>query len=193
MRTWKLAVLVGAVTAASVTGVALALDRPGDADGRQSLGTTMVAQQRAGTDDSGASDARETFRDLMRNEDFRAELWALQDEALKAVRAWWDKYGDDPASDAAREALQALREEQRDKMEALLEKYGVDLGDRSGCGRGPFGPSGDGQRGGVMGPGPMGFGLMGPPDGVPGGMHGHGGMTGPVDAQGGDAAAETAI
>ncbi len=175
MRTWKLAVLVGAVTAASVTGVALALDRPGDADGWRATGTMMVAQKGSTTTgDDSRDDTRTSLWQLMQDDGFRAELWALQDEAQQAMRSWWDEHADDPTSDAARQALQTLREEHRAKMEALLEKYGVDLGDRraGGCGGGRFG---DGPRGGPMG-GLMGLGPMGWPGGVPGEMHGHGGL-----------------
>ena len=41
------------------------------------------------------------------------------------MRAWWDKYGDDPPSDEAQKALDELREEHRSDMRELFEKYGV--------------------------------------------------------------------
>lgn len=186
MKTWKLAILVGALSAATVTGVALALDRPGMAGDSRQATTTMVAQQReAGRTQAQEADAtimvaqqgeaertqaqeadevRGALWGLMQNEDFRADLWALQDGARDAMRAWWDEYGDDPTSDAAREALQTLREEQGASMQALLEKYGVDRADRTtpGCGRGSFGffgarPHGGGlPGGGLPDPGPLG-------------------------------------
>lgn len=126
MTTWKLAVLVGAVTAASVSGVALALDGDdaGSRDRRAAAATMVAAQSYADGDRCG--DGRGAMQELMGNEDFRDDLWALQEKQQTAIRAWWDEYGGDPTGDEARAALDELREAQRAAMQTLMEKYGVE-------------------------------------------------------------------
>ena len=180
MTTWKLAVLVGAATAVGVTGVALAVDRDGRGDGDRAARTAVVAERNDndGGPEEGSSgrqapdlDQLGTLQELMQDPDFRDDLWALKDEATTAVRTWWDKYGDDPTSDDARAALGKLRDEQRAKLEALLDKYGVDVDDLGMMGRGGL------LEGGLFG-GPLG-------DGPPGdqGREG-GGQDGPCAPQG---------
>lgn len=127
MKTWQLAVLVGAITAAGVTGAALALDDRGQADGRDGGPTAMIAR----TDDSegrASADPRSAMHELLQDPEFRDELWKLRDEQQTAMRAWWDAYGDDPTSDEAQDALDALRDAHHEAMDALLEKYGVEAG-----------------------------------------------------------------
>jgi hypothetical protein len=76
------------------------------------------------------------------------------------MKTLWDKYGDDLTSDAAREAMQELREQHRSDMQALFEKYGVEwdglqgrgAGRGAGCG-GFMGGSGFGGGRGMMSPG----------------------------------------
>jgi hypothetical protein len=113
--------------------------------------------------------------ELMGNEEFREDLWALQDETEQAVQSWWDEYGDDPTSDDARAALETLREEQRAALGALGEKYGVELDGRALLGRG--GGFGGRHLGGAL----FGGDLMGGPFD---GGHGYGGWGGPGDACG---------
>jgi len=108
-----------------------------------------------------AQQAREKIGELMSNDAFRADLNTLRDEQQGAMEAWWDKYGDDPTGDEAREAMQELRENARSAMQDLAAKYGVELPD----GRGGI----LGGRGGMMGGGPMGGGLKGPGGGLEGG------------------------
>jgi hypothetical protein len=108
----------------------------------------------------GAGDGGDSaIAELMSNDDFRDELWALQDETEQAVQSWWGEYGDDPTSDEARTALETLREEQRAALEALGEKYGVDLGGRPLMGRG------GGLGGGLLGGAFFGGGVVGGPPG----------------------------
>jgi len=152
MTRWKLAVLVGAATAIAVTGVAVALDHDGRGDGDRAARAAVVAEQNGdrvggppGRPDDGQ---RGALQELMQDPEFRADLWALKDQAEKAVRAWWDKYSDDPTSAKAREALATLRDEQRAKFEALLEKYGVSADD--------LGRMGDGMPGAMPGGGMFG-------------------------------------
>jgi hypothetical protein len=81
------------------------------------------------------------------------------------METWWDKYGDDPTSAAARAAMQTLREDAGNAMQKLAEKYGVELPDGpAGC----FGKRGGMLGGGSMGDGPMDGGLMGPGGGLNG-------------------------
>ncbi|MEE4274925.1 MAG: hypothetical protein V2J16_03550 [Thermoleophilia bacterium] len=128
-----------------------------------------------GVEGQGLSGDGSAIQGLMGDEEFRDELWALQDETGEAVQSWWDEYGDDPTSDAARAALEALREKQRAALEALGEKYGVELGGRRLMGRG--GGLGAGLLGGAF----FGGDLMGGPSGA---GHGHGDGGGFDDACG---------
>ncbi len=157
MTTWKLAVLVGAATAVGMTGVVLAVDRDGRGDGDHAARAAVVAERNdndGGPEEGGSSsqapdlDQLGALQTLMQDPDFRDDLWALKDEATTAVRTWWDKYGDDPTSAKAREALGELRDEQRAKFEALLEEYGVSADDLGRMGGGMFGaPPGPNQDG----------------------------------------------
>jgi hypothetical protein len=174
MTTWKLAVLVGAATAVGMTGVALALDRDGRGDGDRAARAAVVAERNdndggpvegggggQAPDGSQSPDGRQApdldqlgaLQKLMQDPDFRDDLWALKDEATTAVKTWWDKYGDDPTSAKAREALGELRDEQRAKFEALLEKYGVSADDLGRMGGGMFGAPPGPDQGGPLAPG----------------------------------------
>ena len=119
-------------------------------------GTTTTAAREEGDSGSQAPEGTQApgldqlgaLQELMQDPEFRDDLWALKDEAATAVRTWWDKYGDDPTSAKAREALGELRDEQRAKFEALLEKYGVSADDLGRMGGGMFGaPPGPDQDG----------------------------------------------
>ncbi len=100
-----------------------------------------------------AERAREKLEELMADDGFRNDVNALRDKYEAAMDAWWDKYGDDPRSDAAQEAMTQLRDDARADAEKLLEKYDVEI---------PHGLKG--LLGGFMGRG----GMMGP-----GGFGGH--------------------
>ncbi len=154
MTRWKLAIIVGAATAVGVTGVAVALDRDGRGDGDRAARAAVVAERndndagpREGDSGSQAPEGTQApgldqlgaLQELMQDPEFRDDLWALKDGATTAVKTWWDKYGDDPTSAKAREALGELRDEQRAKFEALLEKYGVSADDLGRMGGGMFG------------------------------------------------------
>jgi len=169
MTTWKLAVLVGAATAVSVTGVALALDRDPSSEDGPAARATVAPQD--GRGDARADGSGSALQELMQDPDFRDDLWNLKDEAAEAVKSWWDEYGDDPTSDDARAALGKLRDEQRANLEALLSTYGVDVDDLRTMGRGGL------LEGGLFG-GPLG---AGPPGGQ--GREG-GGQDGPCAPEG---------
>jgi len=73
---------------------------------------------------------------------------ALHAEHQADMKAWFDKYGADPSSAAARTALAKLRAEHWNDMRAQLKKYGINAGT---TGRGTMmGGSGAGY-GGMMG------------------------------------------
>jgi hypothetical protein len=173
MTRWKLAILVGAVTAVAVTGVAVALDHGGRGDGDHAARAAAVAERDGdgpqgwpgggsqapdgsqGPDGSQAPDMgpSEKLQELMQDPDFRDDLWALKDEATTAVKTWWDTYGDDPTSEKARAALSDLRDEQRAAFEALLEKYGVSADELGRMGGGMFGAPPGGAHDGPPAPG----------------------------------------
>ena len=90
----------------------------------------------------------------------REDLAKLREEHRADMRAWWDKFGDEPTSDAARTAFDELRAEHADEMRALLEKYGIEApdglgrgGPSGGCGSGGCGGEGRGSGRGMMGDG----------------------------------------
>ncbi len=131
-----------------------------------------------------AEQAREKIRELMSNDAFRADLNSVRDTQQKAMDAWWDKYGDDPTSAKAREAMQTLREDAGSAMKKLAAKYGVELPEgRAGF----FGKRGGGMDGGSMDGGfKSGFndgGLMGPGGGFGGGEPSLDGETAPGGAE----------
>jgi len=124
----KTAIIAGAGAAALALTLGVTLARGGDAataDATEVAGlTAYVANNSDG--EKGGDGVRAQIRELMSDEDFRADANGLRDEQQTAMDAWWDKYGDDPDSDAAREGREELREKQRTAMNELLQKYGVD-------------------------------------------------------------------
>jgi len=132
MKNWRLAILVGAATAAATAGVAVAADgsRDGDRDGRTAA--TMVAHR--GRDEAAAGGPGAALRGLLQDPEFREDLWTLRDRQQQALRAWWDEYGDDPTSDEARDARDELRDAQRSALQDLMEKYGVERPDAAAGG-----------------------------------------------------------
>jgi hypothetical protein len=61
----------------------------------------------------------------------RQQVIDLMNEHRADMRAWWQKYGDAPGSEAAQEALQKLRNEHVQEMQELFEELGI-----QGVGRG---------------------------------------------------------
>ena len=162
MTRWKLAILVGAATAVAVTGVAVARDHDARGNGDRAARAAVVAERN--DNDSGPAEGGGgsqapglgqlgALQELMQDPEFRDDLWALKDGAATAVKTWWDKYGDDPTSAKARQALGELRDEQRAKFEALLEKYGVSADDLGRTGGGMFGAPPGADQDGPFAPG----------------------------------------
>jgi hypothetical protein len=153
VKTWKLALLIGGLTAVAVFGVAAVAFGGGFERGMpfggQGGGMTVAAD--------GDEAARAEGRDcggfgLLQDPEAREDMLALREEHRDEMAAWREKYGDDPQAAAAQEALQELREEHRADMLALFEKYGVTppegFGERGGCGIGGAGAGpGCGGRG----------------------------------------------
>jgi hypothetical protein len=168
-------ILIGAVAAAVIGVGAMALAAGRTADSGAATGAAAVmnnafaaagqADGERGWEGRGCGGAGGQTAELMGNDEFRADLFALRQEHLGDVKTLWDKYGDDPTSDAAREAMQELRERHRSDMQALFEKYGVEwdglqgrgAGRGAGCGGfmggGGFGGGGFGGGRGMMSPG----------------------------------------
>jgi hypothetical protein len=121
----------------------------------EKYGVDTAAMEQARED---AKQAREQIKELMANDEFRSELNTLRDQQQDAMDGWWDKYGDDPDSDEAREARETLRDDAASAMQELAAEYGVELPE----GRGGF----HGKRGGGF----MGGSMMGPGGGFRGGM-----------------------
>ncbi len=89
-------------------------------------------------------------RTLLGNEQAIKDMQALRAEHRKDMQAWWEKYGSDPNSVAAREALKQLRQEHWSDMQKLFKKYGITVPRNAGTVRpGMMG----GGFGGMMGGG----------------------------------------
>jgi hypothetical protein len=104
---------------------------------------------------------------LMSGRDVFKAMLALRQEHLKDMQTWWQQYGSDPSSAAAREALRKLRQEHWRDMQDLFKKFGVTPPQggmmrpwaspspgASGCGT--YGPGMMGGSGSSYGPGMMG-------------------------------------
>lgn len=140
---------IGAATVALALGGAFVLDREGNtADAAELVSYVATTSAADGTG------LREQVQDLMADDAFRADLNTLRDTQQEAMDTWWEKYGDDPASDEAREARETLREDAGSAMQALAAEYGVELPGGSGGFLGKRGGMGGGHKGGgMMGPG----------------------------------------
>jgi len=125
-RRWVIVAGVGAATVALTLGVALTRGDGATAGAAETAPLTAYVANNSDTRTADGTDPRSQIRDLMTSEDFRDDVAALRDKHEAAMDEWWDTYGDDPDSDAARRAREALREQQRTRMNGLLEKYGVD-------------------------------------------------------------------
>jgi hypothetical protein len=88
---------------------------------------------------------------LMSNPDAVKGMQDLRVEHRADMQAWWQKYGSDPQSAAAQEALRALRQEHWNDMRALFKKFGIAA---PATAQGQAGP-------GMMGGGPGGRGGTG--------------------------------
>lgn len=185
MRGWGTkGLLIGAVAAAVIGVGAMALAAGRSADSGAATGAAAVmknafaaadgqADGERGWGGRGCGVANGPMAELMSDEDFRDDLYSLREEHLNDMKAFWDEHGDDPASDAAREAMQKLRDEHRSDMQTLFEKYGVDWDATraGGAGRGCGGFMGGGAGCGGAGFG-GGRGMMSPggaPDATSGG------------------------
>jgi hypothetical protein len=117
MRLWKVAILVGALALVGLlAGVAIAASADTTVSGTAGHGTgEHVGQegQGQGHGNGGEGGGNASSRGLGASEE---------------MAAWRDKYGDDPQSAEAQQALEAIREEHRSEMESL--------GGGSGAGKG---------------------------------------------------------
>lgn len=120
--------LVAAVSIAAA-GAATRSDGSTAARDSESAATTFVVAGK--TDDSLnglLAGARQAAVRLLTDEDFRAGLKAVRDEAEADADAWSKKYGDAPQSDAAQAALNDLAKEHRAALRQVLSEHGVDVG-----------------------------------------------------------------
>ncbi len=135
-----------------VAAVVVALSAATVAFAATQRSTAGSAPTRAATSTLGS------FRGTMMGGTFTVkDMRALHAEHLADMKAWFDKYGADPSTAAARAAMAKLRAEHWNDMRALMKKYGVNLGT---TGRGTtMGGAGGGMMGGY---GPStGSGMMG--------------------------------
>jgi len=169
MKRWILLVVVAAlVAAAAVATVAFA------AEGDDSTGWVdrgIKALQRGGDGDGVGACGEDCLRagpafGAIEDPELREAVEALREQQRVEMRAWWERYGDAPRSDAAQEALQGLREQHHEELRAIFERYGVELPEGAGLGAGGraramFGAGDDGACGAGAGPGMMGSGRSG--------------------------------
>ena len=126
--------IIGGVGAAALIAVAGIAATHGDSPASAATASrTQYAGYEATKSDTrsqGRARVGSEMRQLMSNDDFREAAAKLRDDHQAAMETWWEKYGDDPRSDAARAARESLRDEQRTAMSALLKEYGVDTSAR---------------------------------------------------------------
>jgi hypothetical protein len=115
------AVTIAAAGAATRSDGSTAAGDPGDA-------TTFVVAGKSDDSLTGLlAGARQAAVRLLTDEDFRADLTALRDEAEADAEAWSKKYGDTPGSEAAQAALRDLAGEHRTAVRRALSQHGVDV------------------------------------------------------------------
>jgi hypothetical protein len=141
MRTWKFALLIGGLSAVAVFAAAAIAFGAGGADHGLPFGGGMMAVA-GGPDGTDGAWRGCGGIGLLQDPQAREDMQSLREEHRDEMRAWWDKYGEDPSSDAAQKALGELRAEHADDMQALFEKYGV--APPAGLGEGGRGGSGFG-------------------------------------------------
>ncbi len=156
MRTWKLALLIGGLSAVAVFAAAAIAFGAGGADRGLPFGGGMMAAA-GGPDGTDGAWRGCGGIGLLQDPQAREDMQSLREEHRDEMRAWWDKYGEDPSSDAAQKALGELRAEHADDMRALFEKYGV----APPAGLGEGGRGGSGFGGACGGPGGQGCGGQG--------------------------------
>lgn len=168
MKRWTLLVLaVALVAAAVVSSVAVA----GGDDSTGLIDRGIRALQRDGDGNGSGTCGEDCLRagpafGAIEDPALREAVEALREQHRVEMRAWSERYGDAPRSDAAQEALLRLREQHREEVRAVFEKYGVELpeGARLGAGgraRAMFGAGGEGGCAAGAGPGMMGSGRSG--------------------------------
>jgi len=129
---------------------------------------------------SGAAKVKNPFRGraacgkLMSNPKAVAAMQALRDEHRQEMQAWYEQYGADPTSDAAKAALAKLRQAHWNDMKSLFKEFGIKVPKGAG-------PGACGGQGAMMGGGMMGSGGNGPCGGAGGGA----GCAGPGSGSGG--------
>ncbi len=126
MRIRRVALLAGIGSAAVALTLGVTLAGGGDGATADAAALTTYAATTGGSESGDQTDLRSQIGDLMTDQAFRDDVRALRDTQQAAMDEWWDTYADDRDSDAAGEARDKLREEQRTEMNALLAKYGVD-------------------------------------------------------------------
>jgi hypothetical protein len=146
---WKVlliaAMVVGVVLA--VVG-AVAMARGARTSQETVMGPGMMRQSGAGTIGQGGRGGM-----MLRGSGDRQlsdQMAKLMQEHVKDMAAWQQKYGSDPASAAAQQALQQLRAEHQADMQKLWQSSGA----------APSGSTGAPYGGGMMGRGTAGSGGM---------------------------------
>lgn len=153
MKPWKVAIIIGAL---AVMGLLAAVAIASGAD---------KAISDAGHGGSGRCEGDGTGR--MNGPQVSAESQALAEEHSAEMRAWQERYGDDPNSAEAQSALKALRDEHRQDMQGLTRGNGggrgaassgcdgvdCDSGDCDGAGHGQGNGQGHGTGQGMLGGG----------------------------------------
>jgi hypothetical protein len=123
MKTWKLALLIGGLTSLAVFSVGAIAFGAGAGGRHVPFGGGMMTAAGDRADDGWRGCEG---RGLLQDPEARDDLAKLREEHRADMRAWQEKYGTDPSSDAARKALDELRAEHLKEMRALFEKYGVE-------------------------------------------------------------------
>ncbi len=146
MKKWRVVLILAAVAVGALAASVVATRA--DAAGRVQRGLSGRGAGACGR--------------LTSNPEAVKAMQGLRDEHMKDMRAWYDKYGQDPTSTAAQQALQKLREEHFSEMQSLFKKYGIAaprVAPSPGNGWGPGAGACDGYGGGMMG-GDYGSGMM---------------------------------
>lgn len=128
-RTLALVAGAGVAVVVAVAGIALGMHNSTtstETTASATSDTTLAAYVATASGSAERTGLRAQIRQLMSNDEFRAEAANLRDQHQAATNTWWSKYGDNPRSEEALAAQEKLRDEQQAAMTALLKKYGVD-------------------------------------------------------------------
>jgi len=167
MKKYALAIVIGALVLAAVVA-AIGVARAG----------AMTTHHR----DARAAGASAGCQRLMKNPAAMQVMHTLHADHVKDIQAWRDRYGSDPSSPEARQALDSLWREHRAEMKAAFAKAGVKL-PANLCTRQMMRAAVTGNGGGMMGTdgggmmGTDGAGMMGDESGSLHEQH-HAGTTG---------------